>query len=364
MRFSLIMAGGSGTRLWPMSTAEQPKQLIPFINGRSLLQIAFERLDGLVDPDKRYICAGNLHKEIIINRLKGFTEEQFIGEPTGRDTLNALAYSAAVLQKIDPDAVMAVFTADHIIEPVDRFLEIVEQGYEIVENSNNTLVTFGISPESASTGFGYLELGGTFSGNSKILRQFKEKPAKETAEKYFSAGAEKYLWNSGMFVWRADTLLKCVKKYEPESYEKIISIADSRGTEVFSERLESLYPDLKKISIDFAVMEPASKDDEFKVIAIPMPLTWLDIGSWTAFSDVCVKDDAENSFGVKNHLLSDSRNTLLASEDDEHLIAGIGLDDLIIIHTPKATLICPKNRDQDIKKLYGEVKAKFGDDFI
>lgn len=358
------MAGGSGTRLWPMSTAVQPKQLIPFINGRSLLQIAFERLDGLVDPDKRFICAGNFHKDIIIDRLSGFSENQFIGEPTGRDTLNALAYSAAILQKIDPDAVIAVFTADHIIEPVDRFLNIVEQGYEIVENNDDTLVTFGVAPEHASTGFGYLELGETFYGNSKKLKQFKEKPEKATAERYFSAGADKYLWNSGMFVWKADTLLRCVKKYEPENYEQIMTIAESWGNKVFSDRLERLYPELKKISIDFAVMEPASKDDEFSVVAVPMPLTWLDIGSWTAFADVCDHDGTGNSLGVKNHLLIESSDTLIVSEEDDHLIAGIGLEDLIVIHTPKATMICPKGRDQDIKKLYNDVRAKFGDNFI
>ena len=341
-----------------MSTAVQPKQLIPFINGRSLLQIAYERLDGLVDPENRFICAGNAHKEIIIDRLAGFGEKQFLGEPTGRDTLNALAYSAAVLQKLDPEAVMAVFTADHIIEPVDQFLKIVEQGYEVVENNENTMVTFGITPEHAATGFGYLELGDEFYGNAHLLKQFKEKPIKADAEKYFAAGAANYLWNSGMFVWKAETLLECVKKYEPENYKQIIKIAEAWDTDEFEPTLEKVYPDLKKISIDFAVMEPASKDDEFKVAAVPMPLTWLDIGSWTAFSEICDSDDSKNSYGIINHLLIDSSNTLVASEDDGHLIAGIGLEDMIVIHTPKATMICPKDRDQDIKKLYNAVKEK------
>lgn len=358
------MAGGSGTRLWPMSTSAQPKQLIPFVNGRSLLQIAFERLDGLVDSDKRYICAGNIHKNIIIERLDGFGHEQFLGEPVGRDTLNALAYSAAILHKVDPDAVMAVFTADHIIEPVDKFLKIVEQGYEIVEKNEDTLVTFGIAPEHASTGFGYLELGEAFFGDSKRLKQFKEKPDKEIADAYFAAGSERYLWNSGMFVWKAETLLKCIESYEPESYRLIMKIADAWGSESFTTVLEQVYPELKKISIDFAVMEPASKDPQFSVVAVPMPLTWLDIGSWTAFSGICEQDESANSYSIENSLLIDSHNSLLASENKEHLIAGIGLEDLIVIHTPKATMICPKDRDQDIKKLYNAVKKKYGDDFI
>ena len=364
MRYALIMAGGSGTRLWPMSTASQPKQLIPFINGRSLLQIAFERLDGLVDSDKRYICAGNIHRDIILERLNGFDSEQFVGEPTGRDTLNALAYSAAVLHRKDPDAVMAVFTADHIIEPVDRFLEIVERGYRIVEDNENCLVTFGVAPDHAATGFGYLELGADFQHGSKLLSRFKEKPVKAVAEEYFKAGSERYLWNSGMFVWKAETLLRCVEKYEPENYNLINRIVDSMGTDTYQSVLEDIYPRLKKISIDFAVMEPASQDDSFKVAAVPMPLSWIDIGSWTAFSGICESDDNQNSYSAENSLLLESGGSFIASDDDNHLVAGIGLEDLIVIHTEKATVICPKSRDQDIKKLYEAVKDKYGADFI
>ncbi len=364
MRYSLILAGGSGTRLWPMSTAVQPKQLIPFINGRSLLQIAHERLDGLIAPENRYICAGNAHRNAILDRLHRFDESRFIGEPTGRDTLNALAYSAAVLHGEDPEAVMAVFTADHIIEPVGEFLKIVEKGYEIVENNENTLVTFGITPDHAATGFGYLELGDEFYKGSRKLKQFREKPEKAGAEKYYAAGPESYLWNSGMFVWKASTLLECVKKYEYENYKQIMKIADSRGTKNFESILGKIYPDLKKISIDFAVMEPASKDDGINVVSVPMPLTWLDIGSWTAFAGICEKDDSGNSFGIKNQVLLDSSDNLLVSEEENHLIAGIGLEGLIVIHTPGVTMICPKDRDQEIKKLYGAVREKYGDNYI
>lgn len=358
------MAGGSGTRLWPMSTAVQPKQLIPFVNGRSLLQIAFERLEGLVDADKRFICAGNAHHNIIIEKLNGFEANQFLGEPCGRDTLNALAYSAAILNKIDPDAVMAVFTADHIIEPVDQFLNIVETGYEIAEENENALVTFGIKPEYAATGFGYLELGADYASGAKVVDNFKEKPEKAVAEKYLNAGSDKYLWNSGMFVWKVSTLLKCVEKYEPENYSLIMKIADSWGTDSFINTLEEIYPKLKKISIDFAVMEPASRDSDFTVAAVPMPLTWLDIGSWPAFAGICEKDNDQNSLSSDNNFLMDCNNTLVASDEKEHLVAGIGLDNMIVIHTEKATLVCPKERNQDIKKLYNEIKDKYGDQFI
>ncbi|MBI9107393.1 MAG: NTP transferase domain-containing protein [Spirochaetales bacterium] len=364
MRYALILAGGSGTRLWPMSTASKPKQLIPFVNGRSLLQIAFERLEGLVEKDKRFICAGNSHKDMIIEGLEGFNESQFIGEPDGRDTLNALAYSSAVLRKLDPDAVIAVFTADHIIEPVDEFLRVVEKGFRTAEDNEKSLVTFGITPTYAATGFGYLELGLGLSGGSRRLRRFREKPVQADAQDYYSAGPENYLWNSGMFIWRADTLLECVEKYEPECYRGIMKIVEALESDSFDDVLNDIYPGLKKISIDFAVMEPASGDPDFTVAAVPMPLTWLDIGSWSAYAGICEIDAAGNNYGIKNHLLLESSGTLLASEDEDHLIAGIGLEDLIVIHTSKATLICPKNRDQEIKKLYSSIEEKYGDVFI
>lgn len=347
-----------------MSTSLQPKQLIPFVNGRSLLQIAFERLEGLVDKDKRFICAGNAHRDVIIDRLDGFDESQFLGEPAGRDTLNALAYSSAVLRKMDPGAVIAVFTADHIIEPIDDFLKIVEKGYKAAEENENALVTFGVAPTHAATGFGYLELGAQLSPDVRSLKQFKEKPVKVVAEEYFNAGADKYLWNSGMFVWKAETLLKCVEKYEPECFNGINKIADAWGSADFEEVLENVYTELKKISIDFAVMEPASEDSDFTVAAVAMPLTWLDIGSWSAFSEICESDSAGNNCEAENHLLLDSKGTLAVSEDDEHLIAGIGLDDLLVIHTSKVTMICPKDRDQDIKRLYNSIKEEFGEKYI
>lgn len=358
------MAGGSGTRLWPMSTAKLPKQLIPAINGQSLLEIAFERMEGLVDRDKRYICAGDMHKDLITESIDGFSSSQFIGEPTGRDTLNALAYSAAILNKIDSDAVMAVFTADHIIEPIGDFLRIVEQGYKLVEENPETLVTFGIKPQYAATGFGYLKLGNDFDFKSKIVDRFEEKPKKTVAEEYFKAGDKKYLWNSGMFVWKASTLLNCVKKYETENYNLISEIAESYQKPSFRKKLNDIYPKLKKISIDYAVMEPASQDSAITVAAIPMPLTWLDVGSWTAYCRVCKNDNNNNSINAGSTILSDCKDTLVASDEDNHLIAGIGLDNMIVVHTKKATLICPKEKNQDIKKLYDSIKEKYGDEYI
>ncbi len=369
------MAGGKGTRLWPMSVKTRPKQLIPFINGRHLLGIAYDRLEGLVDTEHRFVCAGNVHREAIMEAVPRLTGTRYLGEPEGRDTLAALGYSAAVIGATDPDAVIAVFTADHIIEPEDRFREIIRFGYELVESSRDMLLTFGITPSHAATGYGYLELGdhveaagdsGEADGvtpQARYLTRFKEKPDETTAEAYLRAGSDRYLWNSGMFIWRADTLMGCIERYEPELHRGLIRIAEAVTTGEFDRVVSSVYPKLKKTSVDFGVMEPASRDDAVKVAAVSMDLTWLDIGSWPAYEEICETDESDNARSGGDACLIDSSSNLIVTTDG-HLIAGIGLEEMIVVHTATATLVCPKERDQDIKRLHAAVAERFGDKYL
>jgi len=358
MRHALIIAGGSGTRLWPMSRTNRPKQLIPFIGGRSLIEMAWQRLDGLIPPPSRYICAGRFQQQAIQRAVAQLPTENYIGEPIGRDTLNAVALSTAIIAKRDPGAVVAILTADHIIEPVDKFQQILTRGFELSESHPQTLVTFGITPTHPATGYGYLELADPLGNHARRVRQFKETPDAPPAARYLRAGRDKYLWNSGMFVWQARTLLDCVHRYQPENSATITRLADAWGQSSFSALLDELYPRLKKISVDYAVMEPASQDPAVQVAAVPMPLQWLDVGSWPSFAATCRKDTAGNALATERTLLLDTHSVLVASDDPRHLIATVGCDNLIIIHTADATLVCRADRAEDIKKLHEELQKR------
>ncbi len=360
MRYAVIIAGGAGTRLWPMSRAGTPKQLLKFIEGRSLLNIAAARTRGLIEPDKLYICTGSAYRQQILDDLAMLPSEQIIGEPMGRDTANACGLAAAVLAKRDADAAMAILTADHIIEPVDVFQQALSSAFSTVEKNPEYLVTFGITPSYAATGYGYVQRGEELPGCPGVfdVKAFKEKPKQELAQQYVSAGD--YAWNSGMFVWKARTLLDQLRQHLPESYAGLMKIADAWGTPQQEKVLSEIYPTLPKISIDFAVMEKAPK-----VATIAMNVRWLDVGSWPSYGDTLESDHDFNRCGNAISVHLDSSNVLAVNEGcPDYVIATIGCKDLIIIHTPVATLVCPANQAERIKQMVAEVEKKAGKKFV
>ncbi len=354
----MIMAGGSGTRLWPMSRGGRPKQMVPLVQGKSLLSIAAERIADLVPPDRRWICTGEAHRNLILDEIEGIDDAHLIGEPCPRDTVNAVALTAAILNTIDENAVFAVLTADHLINPTDRFVQCINTGFDLIDDNPNRMVTFGIEPTHAATGYGYVELGEPIDHHPPARQtvRFVEKPDAETARTYVDSG--RFKWNSGMFVYSARGFLEALERFVPESAAGMRDIAAAWSGPSRMSTLEEVYSALPKISVDYAIMEPASQDDSIEVCTVPMDVEWLDVGSWTAAGETLQADSEGNrAFGPAEHL--DSKNVISMSDDKEHLIATIGCEDLVIVHTPNATLVCPADRVQDVKKLHGMLDERW-----
>lgn len=368
----MIMAGGAGTRLWPMSRATRPKQLLKFIEQpgdsqpRSLLEIAALRLEGLIAPEQRFICTAEAYRGPIRASLPEFADERILGEPMGRDTVNAVGLAAAVFAKLDPDAIFAVLTADHIIAPREKFQSLMDLGFRLVEADPSRLVTFSIKPTYPATGFGYVERGmplQPIAGSDDLafrVARFVEKPDLPRATAYVQSGV--FGWNSGMFVWKAATFLQALKQFKPESYDGLMKIQEAWGTDRQQAVLNEVYPTLPKTSVDYAVMEPASKsrDRQFTVCTVLMDLSWLDVGSWPSFGQTIEADAQKNRVaggagGGKTTIVNSTGN-LVVNPVKGHTVALLGCKDLIVVHTEDATLVMPRERAEELKELHGRVE--------
>jgi len=365
MRYAMIMAGGSGTRLWPMSRDGQPKQLIDFIHRPdgsrvSLLGLAARRMDGLVPKDRQYICTGERYREQILAALPSFDDDHLLGEPEPRDTVNAVALTAAVLAKQDPDAVFSVLTADQLIEPADVFASCLDLGYTLVEQDPTRLVTFGITPTHPATGYGYIERDAPIDGTDErafTVERFVEKPDIETAEAYVESG--RFDWNAGMFVFHARTFLDLYRRSLPENADGIDAITNAWGTNTQRDVLERVYPTLTKTSVDYGVMEPASRADDVTIVGVKMPVTWLDVGSWPAYAQTLDADDSGNRCAGAALAAHDARdNIVIGDGHDDHTIALVGCEGLIVVRTERATLVIPRDRAQDIKALHASLPER------
>ena len=358
MRYVVIMAGGSGTRLWPLSRQGTPKQLLRLLDGKSLLRIAFERVLSLVPAERVFVCTGAAYAEAVAADLAEVPAGNILGEPEGRDSLNAVAWPTAVIARLDPEAVIAQVTADHVIEPVEVFAEVLERAFAVAEADGEALVTLGVVPTSAHTGFGYLHRGPELPDTPGVHRvvDFREKPDLATATGYLASG--EYWWNSGMFVWQAAAFLRQLALLQPATHEAVLALAEH------PERLAEIFPALHKTSVDYAIMEPVSRGaGSAHVLAVALPITWRDVGGYASLAELLTTDEHGNALLGTSVRLDSSGNIIINTRGDEAITGVLGCRDLVIVTTPRVTLVAPIAEAERVKELVALVRAEAGPAF-
>jgi mannose-1-phosphate guanylyltransferase len=355
--YAVIMAGGGGTRLWPLSRKERPKQLLRLVSERSMYQIAIDRLLHIFPTNRILIVTIAAQVEALHAEFPSIPLENFIIESMPKGTASVVGLAATYLLERDPDAVMAVLTADHVIENVSLFHDLLEKGCILAEEGH--LITLGIEPTYAATGYGYIQAGKPLTnGFSWRVDQFVEKPDEKTAQEYLKSG--KYFWNSGMFIWKADVIMAEFARQMPELNAILQEISEHIRHGDAQAAIPAIWEKIKPQTIDYGIMEHA--DD---VVVLPArDLGWNDIGSWDSLYEILKADENGNVFKSGNVININSKNTLYHSEIDDKLIALVDIDDLVIIDSDKALLICRKGQTQKIKQIVEELKKKDLDSYL
>lgn len=362
VRYVVIMAGGSGKRLWPLSRQGMPKQLLHLVGDKSLLRLAYERAVDVVGPDAVWVCTGARYADTVRAELPEMPSDNILGEPTGRDSLNAVAWPAAVLARKDPAAVVAMVTADQIMQPVETFRQALREGFEVAEADASALVTFGVVPNMPHTGYGYLHRGESLPKRPDVCEvvEFKEKPDRETAVRYVESQA--YWWNAGMFVWQASTLLAELAKLVPDCHHVVQILAADPS------QVEPLFPTLPKISVDYAIMEPVSHGrgavidgQASHVVAVRLPITWYDVGGFTALAEHLSHDEAGNAVEGSALLLDSANNLVINKEGNGRVLALLGMHDTVVVASGNVTLVCPADQAERVKELVAKADAELGD---
>ena len=342
---AVIMAGGAGTRFWPKSRRLSPKQTLPFLNGESLLQRTVRRLSPLVAPEDFLIVTGSDQLALVRDQLKNLPEKSFIGEPAARNTAPCIALAAHILHERDPEKPMIVVASDHFIGKEELWLKTFAKGADAAKEKGRVVV-FGVKATKAHTGYGYVKFAQELENGLFAVDGFREKPDEETAQEYIDDGS--YYWNSGCFAWRPDTLLDLVKRHMPKLDGLLEKLSKS---EHFQQDLKELYPTAPDISVDYGIMEKCDA-----ITGLILDVGWNDVGAWPALFDVVDKDEKGNiQFGSDN-LLIDCKDSLFWGED--HLIAAVGVDDLVVVQSGDVILVCPRSEGQRVKELVAELKAK------
>ncbi|MHC4744800.1 MAG: mannose-1-phosphate guanylyltransferase, partial [Planctomycetota bacterium] len=338
MEYAVIMAGGSGKRLWPLSRKKRPKQVLQLLDGRTLLRCCYERLLPIFDPLNIIVLTNADYADLVRENLPALPAENVIAEPAVRDTAGAIGLAASVLTKYDAEASMAVVTADQVIEPDELLQQALKDALKFVGDNPDDLLTFGIQPTFPSTALGYVKCGNARQDPGCTNRiysvdAFVEKPDEETAQKYLDSG--RYLWNSGMFVWKAKTISANLREFLPDAAEPLAKIRAAWDSPEQQQVLAEEFVRLPKISIDYAVMEKAAG-----VHCIKLDCRWLDMGSFAALADIITADENNNIVVASDSELLDCSNSIAVTEEKGHLIAAIGLENIVVAHSRDATLVC------------------------
>ncbi len=352
-RYAVIMAGGKGERFWPLSTSKHPKQLLALVGDKPLIAQAVDRLDGLVPPENVFVVTNAELVDATCEAAPLLPPENIVGEPIGRDTAAAVACGGALVKAKDKNGVFVVLTADQVMGDLDIFSATLKGGMDLAEQ-NDILVTIGIEPTFPSTGFGYIESGENFQTLENVefrkAVRFVEKPDEATASEYCSTG--EFYWNSGMFIWSIQSLEKAFAAHCPEMGELMDVLAGYAKDGKIIEGMEATYPSLGKISVDYALMEKADN-----IVMACGTFAWDDVGSWPALESHFDQDQSGNTkIGQVETLNADGN--IIYSKD--RLTAVIGVKDLVVVQAEGVTLVCPKDRAQDIKQMVVEIREKGG----
>jgi mannose-1-phosphate guanylyltransferase len=351
MLHAVVMAGGSGTRFWPMSRTALPKQMLALVTERPLLEETVLRLDGVIPRERVMVVTNAAYAAAARQLLHGVPAKNVVPEPCGRDTAACIGLAATLALDADPDAVLAVLAADHVVSPVAEFRATLARAAEVIGARPRSLVTFGITPTRPATGYGYLERGGELgrAGAASYFKvaAFREKPDAATAERFVAAG--NFLWNAGIFVFRADAILERITRFLPDLARELPAVA--REYREHGAISRESYAKLQKISIDFGVME---KDDD--VVVLEASFSWDDVGSFAALERVLPHDDAGNcGFGPRAAI--DAKDNVVVAGDG-HLIALIGVNDLVVVRTADATLVCRKADAERVKEMVAALEKR------
>ncbi len=350
MLHAIIMAGGTGTRFWPASRITTPKQLLSLVGEKTMIRQTVDRLSGLVEAQQTLVVTNERLIEPIAEQLPELPAASIVGEPCKRDTAPCIGLAALLVSRNDPDATMAVMPADHVIRSTDKFQAAMEQATAMVQAEPNQIVTFGIRPTYPAEIFGYIQRGEpALAAGCYPVKQFHEKPTATAAAAYLASGD--YYWNSGIFVWKAQTILDALAKRQAKMLAHLETIVEAWGTEGQHEVFTKEFTAIEGISIDYAVMEDAQN-----VAVLEAPFDWDDLGGWQSLTRLLGTDGNQNTI-VGKHLGLNTTGTIVRTSDD-HLVVTLGLEDMIVVHTPDATLVANKNDEESIRKIVQELEAR------